>query len=83
MRRDVVGDGRWRDAACFQAQPTQWFDHELMRSAALPASGAVPAMDVRRVRHRRKVSFSAPVFLPLFDTLRKSPLSPMPIDVTL
>jgi hypothetical protein len=82
MRHDMVGDTRRRYAAGFQAQPTQWFDHELMRSAALPASGAVPAMDVRRVRHRRKVSFSAPVSLPLFDTLRTSPLSPMTRDVS-
>ena len=26
MRRDMVGDGRWRDAPGFQAQPTQWLD---------------------------------------------------------
>jgi RES domain-containing protein len=54
MRHDVVANGCWRDAASFQAEPTQWFDHELMRSAACPAGGAVPAMDVRRVRHRGK-----------------------------
>src|SRR5262249_9800882 len=42
MRRDVVGDGRGHDAAGLQAEPTQWFDHELMRSAALPASSAIP-----------------------------------------
>src|SRR5262249_15615079 len=52
MRRDVVGDGRWRDAASFQAKPTQRLDRKLMRSAALPASGAIPAMDLRTVRHR-------------------------------
>jgi len=39
MRHDMVGDARWRDAPSFQAKPTQWLDHELMRSAALPASG--------------------------------------------
>jgi hypothetical protein len=48
----MVGDGRWRDAACFQTQPTQWFDHELMRSAAAPARGAVPAINFRTIRHR-------------------------------
>ena len=52
MRRDVVGDGRWRDAAGFQAEPAQWLDTQLMRAAACPARGAIPAMDVRRVRHR-------------------------------
>ena len=26
VRLDMVGDGRWRDAPGFQAQPTQWFD---------------------------------------------------------
>ena len=52
MRRDVVGDGRWSDDAAFQAELTQRRDRKLMRSAALPASSAVPAMDVRRVRHR-------------------------------
>jgi hypothetical protein len=48
----MVGDGRWHDAACLQAQPAQWLDHELMRSAALPACGAVPAVDIRTERHR-------------------------------
>jgi hypothetical protein len=57
MRRDVVGDGRWRDAARFQAEPTQWFDHELMRSAACPAGGAVPTMDIRTMRHWGKSLF--------------------------
>ena len=52
VRHDMVGNGRRRDAACLQAQPAQRLDHELMRAAALPTSGAVPAMDVRRVRHR-------------------------------
>src|SRR5262249_10506957 len=52
MRYDVVGDSRWRHPASFQAEPTQWLNHELMRSAACPARGAIPAMDVRRVRHR-------------------------------
>jgi len=52
MRRDVVGDGRWRDAAGFQAESAQWFDHELMRAAALPARSAIPSVDLRRVRHR-------------------------------
>jgi hypothetical protein len=41
---DIVGIG-------LQAKPTQWSDHELMRSAALPASGAVPAMNFRTMRH--------------------------------
>jgi hypothetical protein len=50
MRRDVVGDGRWRDAVGLQAKPTQWFDMQLMRPAALPASGAIPAVDIRTVR---------------------------------
>src|SRR5215831_11043162 len=52
MRHDMVGDGRWGDAARFQAKPTQWFDHELMCSAALPARGAIPAMNFRTMRHR-------------------------------
>src|SRR5262245_61175078 len=52
MRHDMVGDGRWGDAARFQAKPTQWFDHELMCSAALPARGAIPAMNFRTLRHR-------------------------------
>ena len=26
VRHEMVGDGRWHDAACFQAKPTQWFD---------------------------------------------------------
>jgi len=56
MRRDVVGDGRWRDAASFQAQPAQGLDHELMRSAACPARGAIPSVDLRRVRHRGQSS---------------------------
>src|SRR5262247_2948378 len=43
---------RWGDAARFQAKPTQWFDHELMCSAALPARGAIPAMNFRTMRHR-------------------------------
>ena len=52
MRRVVIGDARWRDAPSFHAEPAQWLDHELMRSAALPACGAIPAMDFRTVRHR-------------------------------
>jgi hypothetical protein len=63
MRLDMVADGRWRDAASLQANPTQRLDHELMRSAALPASGAVPAVDIRTVRHRgntfRPIKFCA------------------------
>jgi hypothetical protein len=55
VRLDMVGDGRRRDAACFQAEPTQRLDTQLMRPAALPASGAVPAMNVRRVRHRGSI----------------------------
>src|SRR5262249_45249989 len=82
VRRDMVDDGRGRDEASLQAEPTQWLDHELMRSAACPAGGAIPSVDQRRERHRRKVSFSAPVSLPLFDTSRKSSLSPMARDVT-
>jgi len=62
----VIGDGRWRDVPGFQAEPTQWFDHQLMRSAALPACGAVPAVDVRRVRHRGQ---GLPVFY-TFQTAR-------------
>jgi hypothetical protein len=50
VRLDMVGDGRWRDAACFQAEPTQRLDHELMRSAALPASGVMPAVSFRAMR---------------------------------
>jgi len=50
MRFDVVNDGRRRDAAGFQAEPTQRLDTQLMRSAALPASGAVPAMNFRTIR---------------------------------
>jgi hypothetical protein len=52
VRHDVVGDGCWRDATGFQAKPTQRLDHELMRSAALPASSAIPSVDSRTVRHR-------------------------------
>src|SRR5215831_12843541 len=52
MRRDVVGDGRWSDDAAFQAELTQRRDRKLMRPAACPTGGAVPAMNVRRVRHR-------------------------------
>jgi hypothetical protein len=37
MRRDVVADGRWRDAACLQAQPAQWLDHKLMRLGGVPS----------------------------------------------
>ena len=51
VRLDMVSDGRWRDEAGLQAKPTQWLDHELMRSAALPASGAVPAMNFQTMRH--------------------------------
>src|SRR5215831_12994608 len=60
MRHDMVGDGRWGDAARFQAKPTQWFDHELMCSAALPARGAIPAMNFRTMRHRGSRARSAP-----------------------
>jgi len=52
VRLDMVSDGRWRDAAIFQAKPTQRLDHELIRSAALPAGGAIPAMNFRTMRHR-------------------------------
>jgi hypothetical protein len=31
-----------------------------MRAAACPARGAIPAMDVRRVRHRGQSTFSKP-----------------------
>ena len=40
VRRDMVGDGCWDDAARLQAKLTQWLDHELMRAAALPARSA-------------------------------------------
>jgi hypothetical protein len=52
MRLDMVGDGRRRDVAGFQAKPTQWLNTQLMRSPALPASGAVPAMNFGTVRHQ-------------------------------
>lgn len=52
MRRDVIRDGRRRYVACLQAQPAQRLDHELMGSAAVPAGGAIPAMNFRTVRHR-------------------------------
>jgi hypothetical protein len=54
MRFDVVNDGRRRDAAGFQAKPTQWLDVQLMTASALPASDAVPAMNFRTMRHRGK-----------------------------
>src|SRR5262249_35648791 len=44
VRWVVIGDGCWRDAACLQAQSAQRLDHKLMRSAALPASGAGPTV---------------------------------------
>src|SRR5215831_6763303 len=59
MRCDVVGDGRWRDAAAFQAESAQWFDHELMTASALPASGAIPAMNFRTMRHARQTRVRA------------------------
>src|SRR5262249_12050927 len=43
---------RWSDDAAFQAELAQRLDTQLIRSAACPAGGAIPAMDVRRVRHR-------------------------------
>jgi hypothetical protein len=52
MRHDMVANGRWRYAACFQAKPTQWLNMQLMRPAALPASSAVPTVDIRTMRHR-------------------------------
>jgi hypothetical protein len=55
MGFDVVGHGCWRYAAGFQANPAQWPDTQLMHSAALPASGAIPAMDVRCMRQRSSV----------------------------
>ena len=58
MRRVVVGDARWRDAACFQAESAQWLDHKLMRATALPASSAVPTVGSRTVHHRRNVRTS-------------------------
>jgi hypothetical protein len=65
MRRMVIGDARRRDASGFEAEPTQWLDHELMSSAALPASSAVPTMNFPTVRHRgqglpRFLTFSKP-----------------------
>ena len=52
MRRDMISNGRWRDATGVQAKPTQRLDVELMRSAASPARGAIPAMNFRTMRHR-------------------------------
>jgi hypothetical protein len=52
VRWVVIGDGCWRDATGVQAEPTQRLDHELMRSAALPASSAVPAVNIPTMRHR-------------------------------
>src|SRR5262245_15848581 len=60
MRHDMVGDGCRRDAAGFQAQPAQRLDHELIRSAACPASSAIPPVDIRTMRHRGQ---GLPVFL--------------------
>src|SRR5262249_1883113 len=52
MRHEMISDGRRRDAAGFQAEPAQWLDYELMTAPALPACGAIPAMNFRTVRHR-------------------------------
>jgi hypothetical protein len=38
----MIGDGRWHDAAGFQAQPAERLDHQLMCATALPAGGAIP-----------------------------------------
>jgi hypothetical protein len=54
----MISDAGWDRAATFsQAQPTQWLDHELMRPAACPARGGVPAVDNRTMRPRgQKIS---------------------------
>ena len=62
----VIGDSRWGDAARFQAQPAQRLDTKLMRSAALPASSAIPTVNIRTVRHRGQ---GLPVFY-TFQTAR-------------
>jgi hypothetical protein len=56
VRLDVVGHGRRRDVAGLETEATERLDPELMAAAALPARGAVPAMDIRTVRHRRQIS---------------------------
>jgi hypothetical protein len=50
---DVISDRRRRHATGLEADAAQWLDHELVRSAALPAGGAIPTVDLRTVRHRR------------------------------
>lgn len=52
MRLEMVGDGRWRNAACFQAEAAQRLDAELMRPAVLPSRGGVPALNFGTIRHR-------------------------------
>src|SRR5215831_18019346 len=52
MRRDVVGDRCWHDTIGLQAKPAQWLDTQLMRSAALPARGPIPAVNFRTMWHR-------------------------------
>ena len=51
MRRVMVSDGCWRDATSLQTKPTQRLDTKLMRSAALPIGGAIPAVNLRTVWH--------------------------------
>ena len=51
MRRVVVSDGRWSDDAAFQAER----DRKLMRSAPLPACGAIPAVNIERCGIEGKV----------------------------
>ena len=55
MRRVVVSDGRWSDDAAFQAELTQRRDRKLMRSAPLPACGAIPAVNIERCGIEGKV----------------------------
>jgi hypothetical protein len=55
VRLDMVGDRRRGDAAGFQAKSIQRLDMKMVRPAAL--RGAVPAMDVPRVRRRRQFTW--------------------------
>jgi hypothetical protein len=51
VRLDMVGDRCRYDVAALKAEPTQRLNVQLMRAAALPARGAIPAVNVRCVRH--------------------------------
>jgi hypothetical protein len=52
MGLNVISDRRWHDMTAFKAKPTEWLDVKLVRTPPRPASGAVPAMNLRTVRHR-------------------------------